>query len=218
MRPIQRHGKPKILEEKEEKWLEVFLRSGNDRPSSSKYGNQNIRKILNNMSHTKCYYCETVLKNEPKEVDHFVEVAKDKNKAFEWENLYLACSNCNRSKKPDDRISVKSVIDSCNTSQKEIEQHLTFDSHQIYQNNASVKGKDTIQKFNLDSELLDHLRAEELRKFTEQLLKIRQAQVEQKRSYYSRNELAFLLSFAYPQKPYSYMFRLLFKLERLKKL
>ena len=95
MRGLIRLPKPQILIDKEDKWKNDFIASGKARPDSSKYGHDKIRIELASMSFHKCFYCESKLKLEPKEVDHHIEVSIKKELAFTWTNLYLSCDNCN---------------------------------------------------------------------------------------------------------------------------
>jgi uncharacterized protein (TIGR02646 family) len=96
MRYLERLSKPAILEQKEMEWVAAFLVSPEKkRPDNSKYGHKSIREQLNSMSFHKCFYCECKLKGIPSEIDHYVEVAERRDLAFAWENLFMACTNCN---------------------------------------------------------------------------------------------------------------------------
>ena len=82
MRGVSRLPEPQILIDRKALWLANFLASGNLRPDSSKYAHASVKADLNSMSFHKCFYCESKLKGEPKEVDHHIEVSVDKNFAF----------------------------------------------------------------------------------------------------------------------------------------
>ena len=85
MRHIDRLEEPEILTKKKAEWLSKFLSSGKNRPDESKYGNPKIMDKLKIMSHNKCFYSEELLVASPKNIDHLMEVALDKKKAFEGE-------------------------------------------------------------------------------------------------------------------------------------
>ena len=77
MIPICRSEIPSILKKNREKWTSKFLESNKDRPSSNQYAHLAIMTELSNMSHGKCYYCESKLvtgKDASAQVDHFVEM------------------------------------------------------------------------------------------------------------------------------------------------
>jgi uncharacterized protein (TIGR02646 family) len=73
------------------------------------YKADDVMKALIELFHGKCAYCETKIDN-PVDLDHFRPKSRAMNHdgkvsadhywwlAYEWENLYLACAYCNRSK------------------------------------------------------------------------------------------------------------------------
>jgi uncharacterized protein (TIGR02646 family) len=204
MRSLSRLDKPRILIDKEKEWLDALITSGKKRPDSSKYGNRKVLNELMNISSTKCYYCESLLKGVPSEIDHYIEVACDKMLSYQWENLYLSCSNCN-SKTPHNIIPVSDALDPFLDSDEEIERHLVFDDELILPKNDSAKGRLTIRKFKLDSEYLDYLRLKELKKFSKLLQQFQKTAIAEKREL-NKSELEVLQRFTYFESPYSLMF------------
>lgn len=61
------------------------------------YRNQNVVKTLWKMQHKKCAYCEAHIPIEGhiKAVEHFRPQAIFKGQVNDWENLLLACAQCN---------------------------------------------------------------------------------------------------------------------------
>lgn len=208
MRKINRLPEPQILVDKKVQWLQSYLASGKKRPDSSKYAHISIKTDLNSMSSYKCFYCETKLKNEPKEVDHHIEVSVDKNLAFEWENLNLSCDNCNN-KIPHNVISINDVLNPCSDSDDIISQHLTFKKELIEPNVNSDIGLRTIKKYRLDTELLDTRRLKQLSIFQDLLLQIKQNQIDEVRSTLTPVEIASIHAFKREDNPYSLMFKIL---------
>lgn len=204
MRHIERLEEPAILTKKKNVWLADFLASGKLRPDSSKYANPKIRQQLASMSYHKCFYCEGMLKGTPKEVDHYVEVTVDKKKAFEWDNLYLACSNCN-DKLSENWIPGKNVLNPCRESDAEIKEHITFVEEQIKPVNASTKGLQTIQKYRLDTELLDLQRSRQLQKLDDVIIKTFQQMLSEGRRDMTEKEKQAIRAFVGRTEPYSYM-------------
>ncbi|MEK6476255.1 HNH endonuclease [Catalinimonas sp. 4WD22] len=207
MRFIQRLPKPDILERKEESWRERFVNSDNPRPSNKQYAHQQIRDRLNTMSFHKCFYCERKLKDVPQEVDHFIEVAERKDLAFDWDNLYLACDNCNN-KKNNLHIPVTEALDPCRDSDDIIQEHLIFEDEIIRTKNGSQLGLRTIQKFKLNSDQLDKVRLTQIKYFEQLLSKILIAMHQEARGILEQEKEA-LLSFKNPDRPFSLMFKVM---------
>lgn len=207
MRHIERLEKPNILQKKEQEWLEKFLKSNKDRPDSSKYAHEEIVARLANMSHQKCFYCERLL--DSAEVDHYIEVEEDKELAFAWENLYLACDKCNRKKISNANLPVAQILNPCEDSDAEIAQHLTFLRGEITAYSGSDKGLKTITKYDLKRGELNLMRKDLLLKFAEALDIIRENQLAESRQDMTSTEKATLQYFKQADQPFSLMFRLL---------
>ncbi len=208
MRHIKRLPAPQILVEKQEEWTQKFLLSNNPRPDSSKYAHREIREALNAMSMHKCFYCERKLKGITQEVDHYVEVAEAREKAFAWENLYLACSDCNR-KLSNRSIPNSETLDPCMHPDEEIMQHITFEDEMVLSLNGSDKGLQTIKKYKLDSQQLDYLRLKQRQYFTDLLLRIKDNQIKENRKHLIPAELFALNRFRQAENPFSLMFKVL---------
>lgn len=119
MRNVIRVAKPRILVQKEEEWkTELLEELAKDVNASKKrlktlykrYGHKRIRESLTRM-YKYCCYCESHVRHVT--IDH-IEHRKPKGKdrfpecTFEWENLHLACPNCNGAK--SDKWDSKSPI------------------------------------------------------------------------------------------------------------
>ena len=213
MRHLDRLSEPEILTQKKAEWLQNFLASGKPRPDNSKYGNPKIRETLNIISFHKCYYCETKLKGQAAEIDHYIEVAFDKNGAFEWENLYLSCDNCN-DKKPHKEIKVQDALNPFLHTDQQIQEHITFNDEIICIKNDSRIGHNTIQKFRLDTKTLDQKRLLHIKDFQKIYIEILRQANQEKREV-TVDELEILRSFSYDDKPYSLMFKILLKKSNL---
>ena len=157
---------PDILAQKHDEWQRKFEEKlathPKARPDNRKCGHKDILSSLYTMSYGKCFYCEKTLAFDSKEIDHQIEVAVDSSKAYEWDNLYLACPNCN-DKLNHAVIPVQNALDPCRDNDETIAQNLTFNGELIQAINGSQKGLDTIKKYKLNTELLDHLRLKVLK-------------------------------------------------------
>jgi HNH endonuclease len=160
------------------------------------------------MSFCKCFYCESKLNDKPKEVDHHIEVSVQRELSFTWENLYLCCDNCNN-KLNHDAIPIHEALDPCRNNDTEIQEHLTFVDEMVTAIDGSKLGFKTIQKYRLDSELLDKRRITQLNSFYRVLDAIRQNQIKNGGRRMNQNELSLLNRFKQPDQPYSLMFKVI---------
>ncbi|AQX09302.1 HNH endonuclease [Elizabethkingia ursingii] len=205
MRGLIRLPEPQILTNKKNEWKTNFLASGKDRPDSSKYAHIQIKTQLNSISHTKCFYCETKLKDKTKEVDHHIEVSVDKTLAFEWTNLYLSCDSCNN-KISHSTIPVNDVLDPFRNTDLEIREHLTFNDEFIEPQNNSHIGLNTIKKYRLDSEVLDTRRLKSLKNFFKVICAIKSAQNREGRNTLNEAESNTINRFKRIDNSYSLMY------------
>ncbi len=199
-----------VLDTKGGDWTKIFIASGKKRPSSHQYAHKKIRETLISMSNHKCFYCESIVKNHSSEVDHYIEVAQYGHLAFIWENIYLSCEHCNH-KFTNLTIPATSTLDPCSHTDAEIETNLTFNDEFIDYVPGSPFGEQTIKKYKLDEPVLDHKRSLELKKFHKLLIGFLSACNKQGGRVLSNLEKQTLLSFANRNRPYSLMFKELFK-------
>lgn len=204
MRHIDRSIEPQILTKNKARWLNDYIASGAARPDSARYAHKDIRAYLKNMSSCKCFYCETTLRAVPSEVDHHIEVSVDKNKAFEWDNLFLACKLCNH-KANEFHIASNETLNPCVNSDTEIYDNLTFDNELIMPKNASPVGIKTIKKYHLDADSHDLLRIRQLQKIQKRIIEIDDARFKEGYRDMTEEEKESLKSFTYHSQPYSYM-------------
>lgn len=208
MRGITRLHEPQILIDRKVNWLNDLLVSGKARPDSSKYAHIQIKTQLNSMSFNKCFYCETKLKGKTKEIDHHIEVSVNINLSYEWSNLYLSCDSCNN-KVPHSSIAINIALDPCLNTDAEIQTHLTFNDELIEPKNNSPLGLTTIQKYRLDSEVLDTRRLKSLKTFLKLVIEIQKNQVQEARNNLTVDERNAIHRFKNIDNSYSLMFTVL---------
>ena len=112
MRNVQRTNKPKILEDNESDWLKELLDEFAKGTSANKkrikylqgkYAHDDIKAALKGM-YKFCCYCESRVRNVTVDhIEHRKPKARNKfpESTFEWDNLHLACPNCNWAKGDD---------------------------------------------------------------------------------------------------------------------
>lgn len=214
MRHIDRLDTPEVLKKKQTQWEAKYktklATSPNSRPDPSKYAHDEIRNQLKTMSHCKCFYCEGILKDLQSEVDHYIEVACDRTKAYQWENLYLGCNNCNK-KVPHNKIPVTDALDPCSDSDATIKDNITFENEVIQAVPESPKGLKTIIKFRLNSELLDTQRAKWLNHIYAKVVEILLNLKNERRDNMTEEERNKLLQFMQPTSKFSLMSEIFIK-------
>lgn len=206
MRTLIRLPQPDILTERGQQWLDALLASGKNRPDATKYGNPNIRTQLNTISFYKCFYCESKLKDKPSEIDHHIEVSIDLSLSYIWDNLYLACDNCN-GKLNHLAIPITQALDPIINTDNEIQENITFIDEVITAVGGSAIGLRTIQKYRLDSNLLDKRRITQLKYFYKFLDEIRRSQITDNGRGLNQREIDAINHFSQIDQPYSLMFK-----------
>lgn len=208
MRHIKRLPIPQILANKHAEWQakyeEKLAKNPKARPDGTKYGHKDIRDTLNSCSFNKCFYCESKLTDVLSEIDHYIEVSIDHSKAFDWDNLYLSCSNCN-DKIDHNAIPVTEALNPCVDSDEEIQKHITFEKECICSQPGSDKGLKTIQKFKLDSDVLDLRRSKWLTKLATIAIHIDNVMKSEDRTIPTEEEKNIIRRFMQIDQPYSLM-------------
>lgn len=104
MRKLTKGLKPTILATHEETWTKEYLAAlGNSDPPSealkTRYRHKEIKKGILEETFGKCAYCESKITHIfPGDTEHILPTSKYPEKIFTWENLTLACRECNHKK------------------------------------------------------------------------------------------------------------------------
>ena len=99
MRHLIKLEEPKILIENKGTWLAEFKADKTNSTKKYRYRHSDIKTQLKNETSYKCIYCESKIgHNTPGDVEHIIPSSKDEDKHFDWINLSIACTECNRRK------------------------------------------------------------------------------------------------------------------------
>ncbi|WP_053249832.1 HNH endonuclease [Ensifer adhaerens] len=104
MRRLKKTEKPDVLERNAEAWTTSLLgtlAAGNKPTQTMKerYRHADIKAAVVAETHGKCAYCESVVRHITHgDIEHVAPKSKVPSKAYEWENLTLACDICNENK------------------------------------------------------------------------------------------------------------------------
>ena len=105
MRNVARGRKPRVLTKHALRWKREYLdalASGNAKLIARRrmrYGHPDVRAALETMYQKLCCYCENhVGPIRAGQIEHRKPAAQFPELSFEWDNLHLSCSGCNRAK------------------------------------------------------------------------------------------------------------------------
>lgn len=136
-----------------------------------------VKAALWAMQHFKCCYCEGKYERGFSDVEHFRPKAAYWWLAYRFDNLYFACSSCNRPKKDrfplqvgsralvaeeDPRATAEAAL-LLDPGFDDVEEHLTFEwiedvGYQVAPRNGSERGRWTIDVLGLDRDDVTTLR------------------------------------------------------------
>jgi len=98
MRNIAKLAEPHVLLENKDTWDET-LRINPSEHNKNRYRHPEIKGTLLNETANKCVYCESKIgHNCPGDIEHKVPKSCRIDMIFDWTNMTIACSECNRRK------------------------------------------------------------------------------------------------------------------------
>lgn len=96
---VTRSGKPEILKNREQSWLNALNKAVTEeqkKQAANKYRHPQVKQALDTMFHGKCAYCESKIKHVSyPHIEHYRPKSKYPHLTFEWTNLLLGCGICN---------------------------------------------------------------------------------------------------------------------------
>ena len=99
MRKLDKTGCPDVLVQNGDRWLREFLEQPDNATRRYRYRHPEIKRRLKEETFAKCVYCESKIgHNTPGDAEHIKPVSRVCQDIFVWENLTIACTECNRRK------------------------------------------------------------------------------------------------------------------------
>lgn len=99
MRSLKKGVMPEVLAKNAAKWLKEYLADPHSSTKKYRYRDSAIKDALRHETAWKCVYCESRIgHNTPGDVEHKIPSSRMPALHFTWNNLTIACSECNRRK------------------------------------------------------------------------------------------------------------------------
>lgn len=99
MRCLEKLEEPAVLRASAEKWKAEHLEEPDNATKKYRYRHRDIKDTLVKETGWKCVYCESKIGHTtPGDIEHKVPTSKRPERRFVWENLTVACTECNRRK------------------------------------------------------------------------------------------------------------------------
>lgn len=99
MRNLVKTSIPSVLKDNQVKWTQEYMKDPKNDTNRFRYRHRDVKQALKAETHDKCIYCESKIgHNTPGDVEHVTPSSVDRTKHFDWLNLTIACTECNRRK------------------------------------------------------------------------------------------------------------------------
>lgn len=99
MRRLHKLEAPGVLVDNADDWSCAFAADPTSESKRRRYRHPDIKGRLREETSYKCIYCESKIgHNTPGDVEHKIPTSVDASRHFEWSNLTIACTECNRRK------------------------------------------------------------------------------------------------------------------------
>lgn len=99
MRKMTKGIIPDVLNNNKDAWTADYIADKSNSTKKFRYRHPDIKSALKIETNDKCIYCESKIgHNTPGDVEHKIPSSEDENLHFSWENLTIACTECNRRK------------------------------------------------------------------------------------------------------------------------
>ncbi|MFB7147755.1 HNH endonuclease [Agrobacterium deltaense] len=100
MRNLEKLPIPAVLRDNWEDWTQQYNADKESNTKRYRYRHDDIKSALVEETASKCIYCESKIgHNTPGDVEHKTPSSVNADLHFSWDNLTLACTECNRRKR-----------------------------------------------------------------------------------------------------------------------
>ena len=99
MRNLTKNTSPQVLTDNVTQWTQDYLGNPASGTYKYRYREASIKQALKAETGDKCIYCESKIgHNTPGDVEHMIPSSASPQMHFQWNNLTIACGECNRRK------------------------------------------------------------------------------------------------------------------------
>ena len=99
LRNLVKTEEPAVLRENKDAWTTAYKEDLKNKTKKYRYRHPDIKSALIEETANKCVYCESKIgHNTPGDVEHKIPSSENRDMHFHWENLTIACTECNRRK------------------------------------------------------------------------------------------------------------------------
>lgn len=147
MRNLSKYSEPSILKNNNVTWLAEYKADKTNTTKKYRYRHQDIKLTLKEETGFKCVYCESKIgHNTPGDIEHKIPSSKDEDQHFAWNNLTIACTECNR-RKNDYYVIGNEFLDPYSD---DVENVLEHHGPLVYWKNSDVRAETTIRTLELN--------------------------------------------------------------------
>ena len=157
MKNVNRSAIPASLAANSTKWRDELLQWIEANPTATvpnalvrRYAKDDVREALRKMYWDQCCYCEGRIKDVSHDhIEHRQPKSKFRDRVYDWENLHLACPQCNI-KKGDKWNETAPILDA--VVDRPVEDHLTYETGVtgVLRWPKSQRGKTTVEHAGLN--------------------------------------------------------------------
>ncbi|WP_152639740.1 HNH endonuclease [Sphingobium bisphenolivorans] len=148
MRTLTKLACPQILSASKLTWDAAYAANPNNGTAKYRYRHSDIKETLKKETSGKCIYCESKIgHNTPGDVEHKWPSSVHQHLHFEWTNLTIACTECNRRKLALD----PSVVPFLDPYQPGVEQRVRHYGPVVGWVEGDQAAETTVRRLELDS-------------------------------------------------------------------
>ncbi|MDQ8199680.1 HNH endonuclease [Pelagicoccus enzymogenes] len=149
MRKLEKLEKPQVLQDNASTWLSEYKSDKSNSTKKYRYRNSDIKSTLKIETGNKCVYCESKIgHNTPGDIEHKIPSSKFEDLHFEWSNLTIACTECNR-RKNDYYVSGEEFLD---PYVDDVEDLIEHHGPTVYWKNGNNRAEITVETLEFNSE------------------------------------------------------------------
>lgn len=148
MRNIEKLAIPEVLSLNHDEWTAAYIADKTSTTKKYRYRHTEIKITLKEETGWKCVYCESKIgHNAPGDIEHKIPSSKAEHLHFAWENLTVACAECNR-RKNDYYEEGEEFLDPYN---EDVEQAIQHYGPVLGWNNGHERAEITVKTLELDT-------------------------------------------------------------------